>query len=86
MCRRGANKDMWLGFASDYRAELGIDPSTPLERAYPLLFACSDAAIAITGQIIVTDVGYFASGLTESYPPATLIAKFLSGRPLPDQD
>lgn len=79
-----ANKEMWLGFASDYRAELEIEPSTPMEQAYPLLFLCSDAAVAITGQVVVTDVGYFASGLTESYPPATLVAKFLSGRPLPD--
>ncbi len=75
-----ANKDLWLGFASDYRAELGIEASTPLDQAYPLVFLCSDAAVAITGQILVTDVGYFAAGLTEAYPPATDIAKFLSGR------
>jgi len=75
-----ANKELWLGFASDYRAELGIEASTPLEQAYPLVFLCSDAAAAITGHILVTDVGYFAAGLTEAYPPATDIAKFLSGR------
>jgi len=75
-----ANKEMWLGFGSDYRAELGIEPSTSLEQAYPLLFLCSDAAAAITGQILVTDVGYMVSGLTESYPPATDVAKFLTGR------
>jgi NAD(P)-dependent dehydrogenase (short-subunit alcohol dehydrogenase family) len=75
-----ANKEMWLGFASDYRAELGIEPSTPLDQAYPLVFLCSDAAVAIAGQILVTDVGYFSAGLTEAYPPATDIAKFLSGR------
>ena len=39
-----ANKDMWLGFGADYRAEAGIEPSTPLEQAYPLVFLCSDAA------------------------------------------
>jgi len=75
-----ANKELWLGFASDYRAELGLEPSTPLEQAYPLVFLCSDAAVAITGHILVTDVGYFAAGLTEAYPPATDIAKFLTGR------
>jgi NAD(P)-dependent dehydrogenase (short-subunit alcohol dehydrogenase family) len=75
-----ANKEMWLGFASDYRAELGIEPSTPLDQAYPLVFLCSDAAVAIAGQILVTDVGYFSAGLTEAYPPATDIAMFLSGR------
>lgn len=75
-----ANKELWLGFGSDYRAELGIDASTPLEQAYPLVFLCSDASISITGQILVTDAGYIASGLTESYPPATDIAKILTGR------
>jgi NAD(P)-dependent dehydrogenase (short-subunit alcohol dehydrogenase family) len=75
-----ANKELWLGFAADYRAELGIEPSTPLEQAYPLVFLCSDAAAAITGHILVTDVGYFAAGLTEAYPPATDIARFLTGR------
>jgi NAD(P)-dependent dehydrogenase (short-subunit alcohol dehydrogenase family) len=75
-----ANKDMWLGFASDYRAELGIEPSTPLDQAYPLVFLCSDAAVAIAGQTLVTDVGYFSAGLTEAYPPATDTALFLAGR------
>lgn len=75
-----ANKEMWLGFASDYRAELDIQPSTPLEQAYPLVFLCSDAAAAITGHILVTDAGYLASGITESYPPAGDVAKFLTGK------
>src|SRR3989440_4343875 len=30
-----ANKELWLGFGSDYRAEVGIDAHTPLEQAYP---------------------------------------------------
>jgi NAD(P)-dependent dehydrogenase (short-subunit alcohol dehydrogenase family) len=75
-----SNKELWLGFGSDYRGELGIEASTPLEQAYPLVFLCSDAAIAITGQILVTDAGYIASGLTDAYPPATDIAKFLTGK------
>ena len=75
-----ANKDLWLGFASDYRGEIGAEPSTPLEQAYPLVFACSDAAAAITGQILVTDLGYMSSGLTGSFPPAVDVARFLSGR------
>jgi len=75
-----ANKDLWLGFGADYREELGIEASTPLEQAYPLVFLCSDAAVAITGHILVTDVGYFPAGLTEAYPPATDVARFLTGR------
>ena len=35
---------MWLGFGADYRDEVGVEASTPLEQAYPLVFLCSDAA------------------------------------------
>ncbi len=75
-----ANKEMWLGFGSDYRGELGIEASTPLEQAYPLVFLCSDAAVAVNGTILITDAGYISSGLTASYPAATDIARFLCGR------
>jgi NAD(P)-dependent dehydrogenase (short-subunit alcohol dehydrogenase family) len=75
-----ANKETWLGFGTDYRAEVGIEPSTPLEQAYPLVFLCSDAAAGITGAIVITDGGYISSGVTESFPPATAVAGFLLGR------
>jgi NAD(P)-dependent dehydrogenase (short-subunit alcohol dehydrogenase family) len=73
-----ANKEMWLGFATDYRDEVGIEPSTPIEQAYPLLFLCSDAASYVNGVTIVTDAGYVASGVTESFPAATPVVEFLS--------
>ena len=75
-----ANKEMWLGFGADYRGEIGIEASTPLEQAYPLVFLCSDAAAAISGVTMVTDAGYFSSGVTESFPAATDTVKFLLGR------
>jgi NAD(P)-dependent dehydrogenase (short-subunit alcohol dehydrogenase family) len=75
-----ANKDMWLGFGADYRAEVGVEAATPLEQAYPLVFLCSDAASAITGQTMITDSGYFSAGLTESFPEATPAVHFLLGR------
>jgi NAD(P)-dependent dehydrogenase (short-subunit alcohol dehydrogenase family) len=75
-----ANKEMWLGFGADYRAEVGSEPSTPLEQAYPLVFLNSDAAVAINGHILISDQGYMSAGLTEAYPPATEVAKFLCGR------
>jgi hypothetical protein len=71
---------MWLGFGADYREEVGIEPATPGEQAYPLVFLCSAAASAITGQIVITDSGYFSAGLTESFPPATPAVHFLLGR------
>ena len=75
-----ANKELWLGFGADYRGEVGIEASTPLEQAYPLVFLCSDAAAAISGITMVTDAGYFSSGITESYPAAAPIVGFLLGR------
>jgi NAD(P)-dependent dehydrogenase (short-subunit alcohol dehydrogenase family) len=75
-----ANKEMWLGFGADYRKETGIEASTPMEQAYPLLFLCSDAASAISGVTLITDAGYLSSGITGSFPNATLISKILMGR------
>jgi len=75
-----ANKEMWLGFGSDYRADVGSEASTPLEQAYALVFVNSDAAIAVNGHILVSDQGYLNAGLTGAYSPATDVAKFLYGR------
>ena len=57
--------------ASDYREEAGIEASTPLEQAYPLVFLCSDAAAGVTGITMITDAGYFTAGISGSFPPAT---------------
>jgi NAD(P)-dependent dehydrogenase (short-subunit alcohol dehydrogenase family) len=65
-----ANKEMWLGFGSDYRDEVGVEASTPLEQAYPLVFLCSAAAGGITGITMVTDAGYFAAGMSGAFEPA----------------
>jgi NAD(P)-dependent dehydrogenase (short-subunit alcohol dehydrogenase family) len=75
-----ANREMWLGFGADYRKETGIEASTPMEQAYPLLFLCSDAAAGINGITMITDAGYMSSGITGSFPNATMIAKALMGR------
>jgi NAD(P)-dependent dehydrogenase (short-subunit alcohol dehydrogenase family) len=75
-----ANKDVWLAFGADYRAELGIEAATPMEQAYPLLFLCSEAASGISGVTLITDAGHMMSGITESFPPATMMARILMGR------
>jgi len=75
-----ANKAMWLGFGADFREEAGIQTSTPIEQAYPLLFLCSDAAVGINGITLITDQGYMSSGITGSFPNATMIARVLMGR------
>jgi NAD(P)-dependent dehydrogenase (short-subunit alcohol dehydrogenase family) len=76
-----ANKDMWLGFGADYRGEVGIEASTPLEQAYPLVFLCSDAAAAVNGITLISDVGYMSAGMTGSFPAATAVANLLLNRP-----
>jgi NAD(P)-dependent dehydrogenase (short-subunit alcohol dehydrogenase family) len=75
-----ANKDLWLAFGTDFRGETGVETSTPMEQAYPLLFLCSDAAVGINGITLITDQGYMMSGITGSFPNATMIAKVLMGR------
>ena len=75
MC--SSDLDMWLGFGKDYREEVGIEASTPLEQAYPLVFLCSDAAGVITGVTLVTDAGYVASGVTNTFPSAGDAVGFL---------
>src|SRR5260370_795246 len=77
--RAQANAEMWLGFGSDYRAEVDVEPSTPQEQAYPLVFLCSDAAVAVTGITMITDAGYISAGITGSFPAATPAVEFLSG-------
>ena len=72
-----ANADTWLTFAEDYRAEVGIEASTPLEQAYPLVFLCSPAASGITGITVVSDAGYFASGTSKAYQPAVDAVGFM---------
>ena len=75
-----ANAEMWLGFGADYREELGVAASSPLEQAYPLVFLCSQAARAITGVTLISDAGYISSGVTGSFPAAGPLAHMLLGR------
>ena len=71
-----ANKDMWLAFGATSAGgrHRGLDPA---RAGLPALFLCSDAAAAITGQILVSDIGYMSSGITGSFPAATAIADLL---------
>jgi NAD(P)-dependent dehydrogenase (short-subunit alcohol dehydrogenase family) len=72
-----ANADTWLTFGEDYRDATGVTASSPLDQAYPLAFLCSDAARVVTGITMVTDDGYFASGVSGSFPTARDAVGFL---------
>jgi NAD(P)-dependent dehydrogenase (short-subunit alcohol dehydrogenase family) len=76
-----ANFEQWLGAGADYRAEAGVPASSSVDQGYTCAFLCSEAAAAITGVTIVSDIGWFTGGLTGSFPAATPIAEFLTGRP-----
>jgi NAD(P)-dependent dehydrogenase (short-subunit alcohol dehydrogenase family) len=75
-----ANAETWLGFGSDFREDLGIEASTPMEQAMPLVYLCSAAAGAISGQTVISDAGYISAGITNAYPNAAAAAGFLLGR------
>lgn len=62
-----ANADTWLTFAGDYRADVGVEASTPEEQAYPLLFLCSPVASHVNGVVMTVDAGYVGAGITGSY-------------------
>ena len=62
-----ANAETWLGFAADYRGDLGVQPATAEDQAYPLVFLCSDAARYVNGISFIVDAGYVSSGLTDTW-------------------
>ena len=74
-----ANADTWLGFATDYRSDTGIDASRPDEQAGPLAFLCSDAARYVNGEVMIVDAGYTSSGMTGSYESAVAAVGFMEG-------
>ena len=75
-----ANADTWLTFGADYRDEAGVEASTPLEQAYPLVFLCSEAAASVNGVTLITDAGYTGAGITRAFPAATDAVDFLRGK------
>jgi len=74
-----ANADTWLGFATDYRDDTGIEASRPDEQAGPLAFLCSDAARYVNGEVMIVDAGYTSSGMTGTYETAVAAVGFMEG-------
>ena len=65
-----ANADIWFKYATDYRNELGLGPSTPEEQAWIIAFLCSPAAARIIGESIGADAGAGMSRLTGTFTPS----------------
>jgi len=74
-----ANADTWLGFATDYLDDTGIEASRPDEQAGPLAFLCSDAARYVNGEVMIVDAGYTSSGMTGTYESAVAAVGFMEG-------
>lgn len=64
-----ANADVWLTYATDYRGDLGLGPSTAEDQASILAFLCSDSASRIIGASVMSDAGHAISRFTRSFPP-----------------
>jgi NAD(P)-dependent dehydrogenase (short-subunit alcohol dehydrogenase family) len=65
-----ANADVWLTYATDYRSDLGLGPSSAADQAWILAFLCSDAASRIIGASVMSDAGHAISRFTGSFPPS----------------
>jgi NAD(P)-dependent dehydrogenase (short-subunit alcohol dehydrogenase family) len=65
-----ANADVWLAYATDYRTDLGLGPSTAADQAWILAFLCSDAGSRIIGASVMSDAGHAVSRFTRSFPPS----------------
>jgi len=74
-----ANEELWLSFGSDFRADIGVEASSPEEQGDVMAFLGSYAARYISGQTIITDAGLAGAGLTDTYPSASPIVKMLYG-------
>ena len=58
-----ANADIWLAYASNYRAAVGVTHLQPKEMGDALIYLCSPMASGVTGENIFVDSGFNTVGL-----------------------
>ena len=72
-----ANADLWLTYAADYRADVGVDTLRPEQMASTLIFLGSDAASGVNGELLQVDQGHTNAALTDGYHAP--LVKMLAG-------
>jgi NAD(P)-dependent dehydrogenase (short-subunit alcohol dehydrogenase family) len=75
-----ANADSWLGFAQDYRDDVGCAVHTPEQMANAMVFLNSQAASAIAGVTVFVDSGHAMSSITGAYAPGKPLMDILMGK------
>ena len=62
-----ANKDQWLGFGADYRAEAGVEELQPSEVASAMLFLGGPSASGVNGITLIIDHGHIGASVTDAF-------------------
>jgi NAD(P)-dependent dehydrogenase (short-subunit alcohol dehydrogenase family) len=75
-----ANADLWLTFAQEYRAEVGLDYHSPEQIAQAMAFLNSAAASGISGINLLVDSGHVMASLSGAWPADKPILDLLMGR------
>jgi NAD(P)-dependent dehydrogenase (short-subunit alcohol dehydrogenase family) len=75
-----ANAETWLGFAQDYRDDVGCAVHTPEQMANAMVFLNSQAASGVAGVTMFVDSGHAMSSITGSYAPGKPLMDILMGK------
>jgi NAD(P)-dependent dehydrogenase (short-subunit alcohol dehydrogenase family) len=62
-----AHRDVWLGFAADYRAAAGVDVLSPEQVANVIVFLGSNASSGMSGTTVLVDHGHVSAGISGSF-------------------
>lgn len=62
-----AKADLWLGFGSEFREEVGLDPLTPEQIASSMLFLASPMAAGVNGANMMVDFGHMEASTSGAW-------------------
>ena len=75
-----ANADMWLSFASDYRAEAGIEYLSPDQIASTMAFLNSPASNGVSGVTLLVDSGHVMASISGGWAADQPLLDILRGK------